>query len=193
MRKVYAFSLCLLPTMISTGMIYSVLPLYLSYELGAQEMQVGMLFTTGAATGALASVLSGRLSDRIGRKPLIISSQLFFASVMILYSTITYYLYAFPIHILEGFAWAMAATSAPALIADLAEKGRRGEAMGVYNTVWNIGWVIGPFLGGSLAQFYGFRLMLKVSFVMIIFGTILTAIVVDEKRKAEEKRREYEN
>ena len=181
MKKVYILCISLLPLMISSGMIYSVLPLYLSKELGAQEMQVGILFTTGAATGAVSSIILGKISDKIGKKPLVIASQLFFATVMMTYSMISHYIYAFPIHVVEGFAWAMMATAAPALVADLAEKGKRGEAMGVYNTVWNVGWVIGPFLGGCLAQIYGFKFMLKISFLMIVFGTILTVFLIKER------------
>ncbi len=181
MRKVYILSFSLLPMMISTGMIYSVLPIYLSSNLGAGEMQVGLLFTTGAATGAISSILLGRVADRIGKKPLVVTSQLLFAAVMLLYSAITSYIQAFPLHVVEGFGWAMASTSAPALVADVSERGRRGEAMGIYNTMWNLGWVVGPFLGGSLAQFYGFRVALKVSFAMILIGAILALLLINER------------
>ena len=181
MRKIYLLSASLLPLMISSGMIYSILPLYLSKELGAAEMQVGFLFTIGAATGAVASILLGRIADKIGRKPLVITSQILFAIVMLLYSSINYYIHAIPIHVIEGFAWAMVATAAPALVADLAGKERRGEAIGVYNTAWNLGWVIGPFLGGTLAHVYGFRMTFKLSFLMIIFGALLTLLLIDEK------------
>jgi MFS family permease len=183
MRGVYLLSMSLFPLMISTGMIYSVLPIYLSKSLGAEEMQVGMLFTTGAATGAISSIFLGRVADRIGRKPLVVSSQLLFAAAMILYSSISTYIHAFPIHIIEGFGWAMVSISAPALIADIAGRERRGEAMGVYNTVWNLGWVVGPFLGGTLAQFYGFKMALRVSFAMIVFGAVLTSLLVEEKSR----------
>ncbi|AGK61869.1 hypothetical protein Asulf_01903 [Archaeoglobus sulfaticallidus PM70-1] len=182
MRKIYALSFSLLPLMISTGMIYSILPIYISKELGAEEIHVGLLFTTGAVTGAIVSILLGKVSDRFGRKPLILLSQFLFAITMLLYSTINHYIYAFPIHALEGFAWATASTSAPALVADFSDIKNRGEAMGVYNTAWNLGWVIGPLLGGTLAQVYGFRIMLRFSFIMIIFGMVLTAFTVEEVR-----------
>ena len=165
--------------MISTGMIYSVLPIYIAKDLQAGEMQIGMLFTAGALTGAISSMFLGKLADKIGRVPLVLSSQVIFAIVMLSYSIINYYIYAYPLHVLEGFAWAMISVSAPALIADIA-KDRRGEAMGIYNTAWNIGWEIGPFFGGVLAQFYGFRLTLKISFIMILIGVLLTHFLVKD-------------
>jgi MFS family permease len=161
--------------MVSSGMIYSVLPIFLFEELGANRIQVGMLFTIAATTGALTSIMLGRLSDRFGRKPLILLSQILFALVMLIYSTINYYLYAIPIHILEGFAWATIGVASPALLADIAKKSERGEAMGVYNTVWSLGWVIGPTFGGFLAEVFGFRHMLRISFLMILIGLTLTS------------------
>ncbi len=175
-RKVVAFCLSLLPLMISSGMVYSVLPIYISDELKASDFAVGLLFTIGALTGVFTSILIGRISDRFGRKPLILLSQIAFAMVMLTYSFISYYIYAIPIHILEGFAWATIGTVAPAYIADLAGREERGESMGIYNTVWSLGWVVGPILGGFLAEFFGFRLMLRFAFLMIILGLILTAL-----------------
>ncbi len=170
--KVVRFCLSLLPLMITSGMFYSILPIYISKELNASEMEVGSLFTTGALTGAIVSIAVGKISDAIGRKSMIVLSQIFFGLVMLLYSIISDYVFAYPIHVLEGFAWATLGVSAPAYIADVSE--RRGESLGVYNTVVHVGWVIGPVLGGFLAEFFGFRIMLRIAFVMIILGLILT-------------------
>ncbi len=170
--KVVRFCLSLLPLMITSGMFYSVIPLYISKELHASETIVGSLFTTGALVGALVSVAVGKISDKIGRKSMIILSQIFFGLVTLLYSIISDYIFAYPIHVLEGFAWAMLGVSAPAYIADVSEK--RGESLGIYNTVVHIGWVIGPILGGFLAEFFGFRFMLRIAFVMILFGLFLS-------------------
>ncbi len=177
-RKVAIFSISLLPLMVSSGMMYSVLPLYISDELGANRIQIGLLFTTAAITGTLTSIYIGKLADRVGRKPLILLAQILFAMVMLVYSSIKYYLYAFPVHVLEGFAWASVGVAAPAFIADITGKDERGEAMGIYNTVWSLGWVIGPFLGGTLAEIFGFRFMLRVSFLMIISGLVLSAVFI---------------
>ncbi len=174
-RRVIAFCVSLLPLMISSGMVYSILPIYLAEDLGASESGVGLLFTIGALSGVLTSVIVGKISDRIGRRPLIFLSQVAFATVMLAYSMVEYYVYAIPIHVLEGFAWATIGTVAPAYISDVAGREERGESMGIYNTVWNLGWVVGPILGGYLAEQFGFRFMLRFAFLTIVVGTFLLA------------------
>lgn len=178
-KRVVAFCASLLPLMISSGMVYSVLPIYISDELKASRIIVGMLFTVGALTGVFTSILIGKISDRFGRRPLILLSQIAFAIGMLMYSIINQYIYAFLIHVLEGFAWAAIGTVAPAYIADLSRKDERGKSMGVYNTVWSLGWVIGPILGGFLAELFGFRLMLRFAFLMIVVGLIAIALLSD--------------
>ena len=50
--------------------------------------------------------------------------------------------------------------------------------MGIYSTSWSTGWVLGPITGGALSQFYGFRVMLRVSFLMLIFGLVATYLIL---------------
>jgi MFS family permease len=175
------FGISLLPMMVSSGMIYSVLPIYLSDELGANKVIVGSLFTIGALVGTLNSLLAGKIADKYGKKPLVIISQAFFAVMMLGYSMISEYIYAYPLHIIEGFAWSTIGVSAPALIADITTKGERGMAMGTYGTIMNLGWVIGPVFGGTLAEIFGFRVMLRLSTILIIFGIILSYISIEKE------------
>ncbi len=178
MKKTTLFSLTLLPMMTSSGMIYSVLPIYIAEELGATKTQVGSLFTLGALSGTVTAYVLGKFADRYGRKPLILISQICFSIIMLAYSFINDVLYAYPIHVFEGVAWSSLGVSAPTLIADLTKKKERGEAMGIYNSTWSMGWTIGPILGGLLSDIYGFKFMLRVSFLMIVVGTLASYIVL---------------
>jgi len=170
MKKTVVLSLTLLPMMISSGMVYSVLPIYIAEELGASKTEVGSIFTLGALSGLITAYIFGKMADRIGRKPLILSAQIGFAVVMLSYSLIYQKSFAYFIQIIEGMSWAMLGVAAPAMIADLSRKDERGEAMGIYSTSWNLGWVAGPFFGGLLSDSFGFRFMLRVSFAMLLIG-----------------------
>ena len=125
MKKTVLLSATLLPLMISSGMVYSVLPIYISEELGASRLEVGGIFTLGATVGLVTSYLLGKTADKIGKKPIILLSQIGFAFVMLSYSLIHDRNYAYFIQIFEGLSWTMLGVSAPALIADITEKGER--------------------------------------------------------------------
>ena len=115
----------ILPLMICSGMVYSVLALYFS-ELGATKTQIGLIYTTGAVAGAILAPSLGKLSDRIGRRPVMLICMGGFAMAFALYSAITNPTQAFPIQALEGIAWAAMGPTVTAYIADIIPPSQRG-------------------------------------------------------------------
>ncbi|RLI13722.1 MAG: MFS transporter, partial [Candidatus Hecatellales archaeon] len=61
-KRLYTFYISVLPLMVCSGMVYSVLAIYIS-ELGASKTEIGMIYMTGSAVGALISPMVGRVSD----------------------------------------------------------------------------------------------------------------------------------
>ncbi|MHC1567345.1 MAG: MFS transporter [Candidatus Syntropharchaeia archaeon] len=189
-RELYLLCASLLPLMISSGMIYSIFSLYME-DLGASRSQIGLIFTVSAAAGIFAAPLFGRLSDRIGRKKVMIISMISFSIIFFLYSIARTYIHLFPIQALEGAIWAALGTTIPAFIADIVPAEERGESMGVYNMTWNLGWVIGPVMGGFLAENVGFRWCFSFCAVLILFGLVFLLIFVGEpKDLSQDHRRE---
>ncbi|MDF2954706.1 MAG: putative arabinose efflux permease AraJ [Candidatus Alkanophagales archaeon MCA70_species_2] len=179
-KRLYLLCASLLPLMICTGMIYSIFALYVE-ELGASRSQIGFLFMASAAVGTVAAPLFGRLSDRMRRrKPIITFSMFAFLVIFVVYALSKSYIEIFPAHAFEGAAWAALGAVAPALIADITPEEERGRAMGIYNTTWNLGWIIGPALGGFLAENFGFRLCFLSCSLMITLGLVLVILFVEE-------------
>ncbi len=163
-KSVYLICLSVFPFMICSGIVYSILSLYIE-GLGASRSQIGMIYTVGAASGAIAAPFLGRLSDRLGRKTVLIGSMCLFSLVFLGYALCNHYHQLFIVQMGEGMAWAAMGASATAFIADLVPEKRRGWALGMYNTAWNLGWIIGPTLGGFLAEIIGF----KITFIICVF------------------------
>ena len=178
-RRLYIFCASIFPLMVCSGMVYSVLALYMS-ELGASKTEIGLIYMTGSAMGALVSPMIGRLSDRVGRKPILAASMGGFTVAFLAYSLIDKAFYAFPIQALEGATWAAMGTVASAFIADVAPAEERGWAMGVYERVWFLGWMIGPAVGGFLADHLGFKVTLLVGSVLTLFGLVFFTLKVGE-------------
>ena len=91
-RNLYVFCFSILPLMICSGMVYSILSLYIS-ELGASKTEIGLIYMTGSAMGALVSPSIGRLSDRIGRKPVMAASMAGFTVAFLAYSMVDNVIY----------------------------------------------------------------------------------------------------
>lgn len=183
-KKIYLVCFSILPLMVCVGMIYSIISLYILH-LGASRTQVGIVFTVGAIAGTLFGPYMGKISDRVGRRLVIIYSMMGFSLVFIFYAVIDSYKWIIPVQFLEGTVWVAFATSITALIADISPPEERGWAMGVYNQTWNLGWVIGPISGGYLSDKFGFKFTLVFGALIIIFGTLCATIFIKEPEKAE--------
>jgi len=169
--------------MLCSGIVYSIFALYISQELGATTFQVGLVFTTGSLSGAVGAPLFGKISDKIGRKPIMITSMAIFFVVFLLYSMVSTFVEVYPIQILEGIGWAGLGATTTALIADTVPAETRGTAMGMYSTTWYLGWVVGPILGGWLAETFGFRSAFLLCSITIIFGFFIALKFIKEPKK----------
>jgi len=174
-------------------MIYSIFSLYLR-ELGMSLTQIGIVYTASSISGIIFAPVFGRLSDKIGRKPIIILSMASFSLVFLLYSLSRSFLHILPVLILEGGMWAAFGAVTPAFVADIAKERERGEYMGIYNQAWYTGWAIGPFLGGFLAESIGFRLSYIICSIVLLVGLFLVMTFVreegEERRIVNERRRQ---
>ncbi|WP_334110269.1 MFS transporter [Thermodesulfitimonas autotrophica] len=178
-KRLYTFCLAILPVMVCSGMVYSVLALYFA-NLGATTSQIGLIYTTGALTGALTGPCLGRLADRYGRKPVIMGAMLSFFLVFLAYALMRHIQLAFPIQAVEGVAWAGLGAAATALVADLAPRSHRGWAMGIYDRTWFIGWIVGPTFGGFVAEHLGFRQTFLIASSLILIGLGVLLLWVKE-------------
>ena len=187
MRKKDLYLVCatVLPFMICTGMVYSVISLYMA-EIGLTKSQIGTLYTSGAIAGAVTSPFIGAIADRLGRKKILLSSMFVFAFVFLGYAMSRSYIPLLFVQICEGLAWAAMGTSTTALIADLVTIEERGKAMGIYNTTWNLGWIAGPTLGGVLSDSVGFTITFILCTGLTIIGTTLAFIFIPSRIKADQ-------
>jgi len=118
--------------------------------IGLNDAQIALVMGAQLGTTMLAKPLSGRLSDRLGRKPMILAGLLLCAATLPLIPTLTSLWLLFPVSALFGLGVAIVTPSTTALVADLVKAGRMGSAMGVFGTIWDSGEAAGPILAGVL-------------------------------------------
>lgn len=147
-----------------------VLPLFSSY-LGADPSGVGLIASISAFTGVIASIPAGILSDRFGRKKMLLFSAIVFSTAPFLYLTVTELWQLAIIRFYHGLATAIFIPVAMALISDLFYK-ERGERMGWFSTATLMGRFMAPIAGGSIIGLLAFNPGLGYKVVYLVCGVV---------------------
>jgi MFS family permease len=135
--------------LIGFGIVMPVLPFW-GTELGASPTQIGLLLTAYAAAQFLCAPLWGRLSDRIGRRPVLLLTIAGTAAALLLLGLARTLPWLFAARALAG-AFAANIGVASAYIADVTPPEERTRWMGLLGASFGVGFVLGPALGGGLS------------------------------------------
>src|SRR5580704_14164007 len=135
--------------LVGFGLIIPLLPFY-AERFGASPQQVTILMAVYSLMAMLAAPVWGRLSDRIGRRPVLMASMLA-AALAYLWLGLASALWM--LFAARAFAGACAGNiaAAQAYIADVTPPERRARGMGMIGAAFGLGFIIGPALGGVLA------------------------------------------
>jgi DHA1 family tetracycline resistance protein-like MFS transporter len=165
--------------LIGFGIVIPILP-FLSPRLGADKMDIALVIVSYAACSGLFGAAWGRLSDRIGRKPVIMIclSGAVLSYLMLAFATELWMVYAS-----RAFAGAMAGNIgvASAMMGDITRPENRARGMGLIGAAFGLGLVLGPLLGGLLAGNSGsFTLPCIVAGGMSVLAILAAAIFLPE-------------
>lgn len=131
------------------GIIIPVLPGYVEM-LGGSATAVGVLLASFMFTRAFLAGPFGRLSDRVGRKRVMISGMFLYSLLAFLFTVPDHWLGLIAVRVLQGTASAMVWPAGEALIVDSTPPDKRSRAISVYMILTNVGFVAGPLLGGGI-------------------------------------------
>lgn len=148
-RAVYLILCVVFLDAMSLGLIAPMLPFY-ARDLGADAVQVGALFTTFAIVNLPACVILGGLSDRNGRRPVLLFSLLGEVVAYLLMAFASSVPWLFSSRALAG-ATAGNVGAARAYLADVSTPVERTRAFGLSGAAFGIGFIGGPAIGGVLA------------------------------------------
>lgn len=145
-----AFALTWLSTfslLLSVGMQLPVIPLFASGPLDLGSVGVGVAVAATSPTAMLLQPIAGRVSDRRGRRPLIVTGSLVLAAAVLLYTFVDSLPALVALRLFVGAGEALVFVATATIVNDLAPDERRGEAVSLYSlAVWG-GLALGPLLG----------------------------------------------
>ena len=137
--------------LIGFGIVIPLSPFYAEH-FGATGLMVGMLQASFSLMQFLFAPFWGRLSDRIGRRPVILVGLLGSAGSYLLFGLAESLTVLFIARILAGIAGANIST-AQAYMADVTTPENRAKGMGMVGAAFGLGFIFGPAIGGALSVF----------------------------------------
>lgn len=168
------------------SMLIPFLPLYLKElgitDAGAQSIWSGIIIGATPLAAGLLAPFWGTISDKYGRKPLILRSTFGISIFVFLISLATNVYQLFFLRLMHGICGGVM-PAFTALVAFNLPKDKTGEGLGLLQSAIYSGSIFGPFIGGMLADWLGYRnLFLVIAFFTMVAG-ITTLIFIHEPRR----------
>lgn len=135
---------------LTVGALEAFLPVYAVKVAGLNEFQAGLLWGVQVLTTILAKPVMGRMSDRLGRKSIIVTGMGLCAGSFAAIPWLTSFPLLLGTALVFGLGEAFVTSSSAALVADFCQEKHFGAAMGTFGTIFDIGHAAGPILAGLL-------------------------------------------
>ena len=153
------------------GLVIPVMPQYLE-TFGVAGQALGFIIASFALGQFLFSPLAGDLSDKLGRKKLIIVGLVIFSASQLWFGLATYEWMLYAARFISGIGGAFLIPATMAFVADITTLEERGKGMGFLGASMSLGFMIGPALGGFLAS-----VSLSFPFYMASLAALISGII----------------
>lgn len=150
-RPLLVIFLTIFVNLVGFGIIIPLLPFY-AESFGASPLTIGLLFAIYSACQLVASPALGDLSDRYGRRPVLIFSLLGTVVSFVMMAMAHTIWVLFAARIVDGLSGGNIST-ARAYVADVTEPKDRSKAYGLIGAAFGLGFIMGPALSGILAAY----------------------------------------
>jgi len=165
---------CLARMLIMNGVMSTVFQLYLYENLGFGVTLIGIVVGARTAGTAAATLASGYLSDRFGRKRIILLGLVLEAPCLYAYTLVSSFTAILLVGFLDAFGAGLAWTTLIVLLSEIVKPEYRGVAIGFYRTFMDVGGVLGPLLFMAIATTLGMSLPFLVGAILLLSMAGLT-------------------
>jgi MFS family permease len=166
---------------VMNGVMSTVFPLYLHETLGFDVSIIGLI--TAARTGGFtaATILSGYLSDRIGRKKTILLGLVIEALCIYGYTIVDALGFIIPLGIIDGLGAGLVSVTLTVLLSYIVKSEFRGISIGLFRTFMDVGGIVGPIFFMALAEGINTRTAFSGGTVMLLVMAVLLLTTKQER------------
>ncbi|MBD1387585.1 MFS transporter [Mucilaginibacter rigui] len=157
-----------------------IIPLLYPYgkKFGVTEHTIGLLTAAFSIAQFFATPVLGSLSDKWGRKPLLVISLIGTAASFVMFGFANSIFMLFAARILDGLTGGNISV-AQAMISDISSPKERAKNFGILGSAFGFGFVIGPAIGGLLSKF-GLKVPFFFAAGIAVIGVLLTLFFLKE-------------
>jgi MFS transporter, DHA1 family, tetracycline resistance protein len=168
------------------SILIPLMPFYVQ-RFGGSPLVIGVLFSTFALCQLIAGPVWGNVSDRIGRKTVLIVSQIGATIGWTMLAFAPSLAIVFLARIIEGLSGGNISVT-QSYVADMVEPGKRARAYAYIGAAFSAGMIFGPAAGGYLAHTYGFVAPFLLAAGLQLVTLIVTIFALPESRAADASR-----
>jgi DHA1 family multidrug resistance protein-like MFS transporter len=177
-QKFLVLAAALIVVMLGFGMVIPIFPFYVE-NFGAGGTELGLLVASSALLEFLFGPIWGSISDRFGRKPILMIGLFGYALAAFFFGISTQLWMLFAARAISGILSSATITSAMAYVGDVTTDEDRGDGMGKLGAAMALGLMVGPGLGGWLGESSLSRPFFVAS-VMSLFSLLLIFLILPE-------------
>lgn len=175
-------------------LLFPFFSLYITGKFNVGMTTAGMVLAMFSIFGIIGSMIGGALTDRFGRRKLILFGLVFSALSTLTLGAVNSLAVLFPLAAFIGLLSDVSGPAHQAMMADILDEKQRQEGFGIMRVVRNLAWIIGPSIGGFLAS-RSFTLLFVIDAVVscIVAAIFYTSMPETKPVRHEEENKEHES
>jgi len=149
-------------------------------ELGASELEIGFLFTAYSLAFIVLQTPIGMLSDRMGRKPVLLFGALGSAIAFCTFTLTDFIYHLILIMVVLGMTLGSVYTISTAAASDLIPSAKRGTLLGTFDAIIDFGFIIGPLYSGLAADKFGMGTQYILNAFVLAVAALMVLVTIRE-------------
>src|SRR6266498_80314 len=166
---------------IGSTLLFPFFALYITQKFGVGMTEAGILLGMSSLFGLIGSVLGGALTDKFGRRQLILFGLVFSALSSLLFGLASDVRILYFLVVIVGLLSRISTPAHDAMMADILPADKRQEAFGITRVVYNYAWILGTALGGLIAARSFLALFVADAVLSLIVAIILYRFLPETK------------